>query len=121
MQKPRAACHEDLHNISSNKDLQDKDSERDIHPRTPQRISQDGGKKTCCWWSRSSSFLIQDLPKSLPDKLSDKHLMQEPLREAFARISTRSFVKNLCKVMQGPVGEEFCRMSTRALLCNKLQ
>ena len=40
--------------------------------------------------------------------------MQGPLREDFARISTRSTIKDLYRIMHGPLREEFSRISTRA-------
>ena len=46
--------------------------------------------------------------------------MQGPLREDLTRISTRSSVKDLYRIMQGPLREEFSRISTRASLRENL-
>jgi hypothetical protein len=42
--------------------------------------------------------------------------MQGHLREDLSRISTRSSVKDLYRIMQEPLKEEFSRISTRARL-----
>ena len=48
--------------------------------------------------------------------------MQGPFREdLLTRISTRSSVKDLYRIMQGPLREEFSRISTRASLRENLQ
>jgi len=57
---------------------------------------------------------MPESPKSLPQKLSCKHLqdgickllMQGPLREGLTRISARFSAKDLCRIMQGPLREE---------------
>ena len=101
-----------------------KDLEQDLHA-TPRRISRDCHKRTCCCSSGSYKILIQEPPKSLPQALCGicKLLMQGPLSEDLARISTRFPVKDLYRIMQmqGPLKEELSRISTRACLRDNLK
>ena len=92
-----------------------------LHARTPKRSSHELHKRTCCCWSGSY--------KILPPRASHKRaftqapvrhgickiVMQGPLslREGLTRISTRSSVKDLYRIMQGPLREEFSRISTK--------
>ena len=106
-----------------------KDLDQGLHARTPKRSSHELHKRTCCCWSGSC--------KILPPRASHKRaftqapvrhgickiVMQGPLslREGLTRISTRSSVKDLYRIMQGPLREEFSRISTRASLRENLQ
>ena len=98
-----------------------KDLDQGLHARTPKRSSHELHKRTCCCWSGSC--------KILPPRASHKRaftqapvrhgickiVMQGPLslREGLTRISTRSSVKDLYRIMQGPLREEFSRISTK--------
>ena len=69
--------------------------------------------------SGSYNILVQKPPKSLPQELSVGHgickiFMQGPPREDLTRISTISFVKDLCRIMKGPLRKECSRISTKA-------
>ena len=59
-QRPRTACHQDLHKSFSQGLV--KDIDHDLHARTPKRSSQDRHKRRCCWsGSTCKTWHLQDL------------------------------------------------------------
>ena len=58
----------------------------------PERISQDRHKRACCCWRRSYKILIQEPPRSIPEKLSYKHLI---VHMAAARSSCKDLLERI--------------------------
>ena len=97
------------------------------------RRSQDCHKRSWCCWSGSYKISRQEPPKCLPLPPTKafiqaplrhgicKIFMQGPLRKDPSRISTRSSIKDLCRIMPGPSREGSRRISRRARSPGNLQ
>ena len=121
--------------------------QQDLLRRSQKRSSQDRHKRTCCCWSGAYKVLTQEHPRSLPQEaftqppvrhgicktfmqgtlqeeirrisirssLKDLHrIMQRIFQILFYRISKRSSHKDMYKIMQGPLREDTTRISTRS-------
>ena len=107
-----------------------KDLEQDLHARSPKRISQDHHKKDLLLLER----ILLDLDTRTSRKPPTRAFIQAPLRHGMCkllnkgpfrkdltRISTRSSVKDLCRIMQQVRRKDFSRTLTRARLCESLR